>query len=56
MQLLGRGKQLKDVAVALGVEISTVKTFIERAYAKLRVDNRVDAVMKHRGAHGWCKA
>lgn len=42
------------MAAALDVEFTTAKTFIARAYLKLRVDNKIDAVVRHKSVHSFC--
>lgn len=44
--LLARGLRYKEVAVELGVGTATVRTYLERAYAKLGVTNRTEAVAR----------
>lgn len=38
----------------LQVEITTARTFIARAYEKLRVDNKIDAILRHKRVHSFC--
>ena len=45
---LSDGSQFKEIAADLGVSVNTAKTWGQRAYRKLRVDNRRDAVIRHR--------
>lgn len=54
VQLIARGKQLKEIAQLLGVEQSTARTFTKRAFTKLHVRSRLDAVMKHQKTHSFC--
>lgn len=44
--LLARGLRYKEIAVELAVGIATVRTYLERAYAKLGVTNRTEAVAR----------
>lgn len=43
LQLIGQGKSNKEIASTLYVELSTVKTHINKIYTKLKVKNRREA-------------
>lgn len=43
LQLIGEGKSNKEIASAQFVELSTVKTHINKIYAKMKVSNRKEA-------------
>lgn len=45
LQLISQGKSNKEIATELYVELSTVKTHINKIYSKLNVKNRKEAVM-----------
>jgi DNA-binding CsgD family transcriptional regulator len=42
LRLIARGKQDKEIAAELGIEVSTVRTYIQRIHYKLRVNNRIE--------------
>lgn len=44
LQLIAAGKSNKEIASALFIELSTVKTHINKIYTKLKVKNRKDAI------------
>jgi len=44
--LLSRGLRYKEIAAHLAVGTATVRTYLERAYAKLGVSNRTEAVAR----------
>jgi len=46
LDLLAQGLRYKEIAVQLAVGIATVRTYLERAYAKLGVTNRTEAVAR----------
>ena len=46
MGLLARGLRYKEIAAHLAVGTATVRTYLERAYAKLGVSNRTEAVAR----------
>lgn len=49
LQLLAEGLLYKEIADRLGLTVGTVKQHIHRMYAKLHVQNRVEAVNKFYG-------
>jgi DNA-binding NarL/FixJ family response regulator len=51
LEMLSMGLRYKEIAVKLSVGTATVRTYLERAYGKLGVTNRTEAVvrfMEHR--------
>lgn len=46
LQRLGRGLLYKEVAVELGLSVSTVRTHVYHIYDKLHVHNRTEAILK----------
>lgn len=55
LERLARGDTHAEIATALGLELSTVRTFVRRAYEKLGAHNRVRAVARHERAHPHCR-
>ncbi len=46
LELLGQGKSNKKIAEELNLTVSTIKTHLINVYTKLRVNTRIQAVMK----------
>jgi two-component system, NarL family, response regulator LiaR len=46
MKLLAKGLMYKEVAIALGLNINTVKKHCKNIYKKLQVRNRTEASIK----------
>jgi len=46
VELILQGKQDKEIAVALGLRRSTVRTYLTRIFARVGVTNRVDLVLR----------
>ena len=51
--LLAQGLSNNDIAKQSFVSVNTVKTHLKNIYAKLQVDNRIQAVERVRGAATW---
>jgi DNA-binding NarL/FixJ family response regulator len=49
LQLLAEGRPYKEIADHLEISMDTVRTYIRRAYHKLHVHSRTDAVVKYLG-------
>ena len=47
LHLLSTGRPYKQIASELELSIGTVRTYIRRLYAKLRVNCRTEAVVKY---------
>ena len=45
-KLIGDGKSNKEIAIELFIELSTVKTHINKLYTKLKIKNRNEARQK----------
>jgi putative nucleotidyltransferase with HDIG domain len=46
VRLLAEGKRYKEIALELGVAVSTVRTHLHNVYAKVGVDDRAQAVLR----------
>ncbi len=46
LKLIGDGKSNKEIAIELFIELSTVKTHINKLYTKLKIKNRNEARQK----------
>lgn len=46
LAMLAQGLRYKEIAVRLSVGVATVRTYLERAYGKLGVTNRTEAVAR----------
>jgi two-component system, NarL family, response regulator YdfI len=44
LKLLGNGISNKDIAIALGLEINTIRSHLATIFSKLRVSSRTEAV------------
>ena len=53
LNAMARGAQLKEIAHDRGVSLNTVKTQAQRAYEKLAVASREDAVRRHHRQKTW---
>lgn len=51
---LGRGASKSAIAHEMSVSPRTVREYIERAYLKLGVHDKAQAVLAHQGVHGIC--
>jgi RNA polymerase sigma factor (sigma-70 family) len=47
--LLAKGYRYREIAEILGVSIETIRTQLHRAYEKLQVSSRTEAVVKYLG-------
>ena len=47
LECLAQGHPYKEIAGVLGISIDTVRTYVRRLYAKLKVRSRAHAVMKY---------
>jgi len=50
MELLSTGLQDKEIAYHLRISIYTVKNHLKNIYPKLKVQNRVEALLRYKGA------
>lgn len=50
--LLARGKTDKEISSGLGIAITTVGNHLRHIYAKLKVNNRTEAVVRYSALRG----
>lgn len=46
LERIARGKRIKEVATDLGVNETTIQTYLRRIYEKLQVQSQAEAVAK----------